>query len=46
VNATTTTILPAGTTVPTPRPTVQPGLDALITIIGLGVVASHVGRKH
>jgi len=46
VEYTTTTAIPPRATVPTTRPTIQPGLDALITIIGLGVVASHVRRKN
>jgi trimeric autotransporter adhesin len=41
----TTTVLPLTTTVPTARPTIQPGFGAIFTMIGLGVVAYYVVRK-
>jgi PGF-CTERM protein len=44
VNATTTAV-PARTTVPTTRPTIQPGFGPLIALIGLGIVAFHIVRK-
>jgi len=40
-----TTIVPK-TTVPTAKPTTQPGFGALIALIGLGAVAFLVVRKH
>jgi len=46
VNTTTTTILPAMTTVPTPRPTVQPGFGVLVALLGIGVAAFHIVRRH
>ena len=42
----TTTVIPAKNTVPTTRPTIQPGFGALVTLISLGIAAFHVVRKH
>ena len=47
--ASVTTVVPTTavpTTVPTAKPTTQPGFGALIALIGLGVVAFLVVRKH
>ena len=40
------TTAPAKTTVPTTKPTTQPGFGALVALVGLGAVAFLVVRKH